>query len=95
MDHNKLWKILQGMGLLDHFICLLRNLYAGQEHGHGAADWFQSGKGVRQGNILLTLLIYSMQSTSLEMLGWMKDKQESRLIGEKSITLDMQMTQPL
>ena len=52
-DHNKLWKILKEMGLPDHLTCLLRNLYAGQEAtvrtGHGTTDWFQIGKGVRQG----------------------------------------------
>ena len=56
VDHNKLWKILQEMGILDHLTCLLRNLYAGQEEtfrtGHGKTDWFQIGKGVRQGCIL-------------------------------------------
>jgi len=56
VDHNKLWKILQEMGLPDHLTCLLRNLYAGQEAtvrtGHGTTDWFQIGKGVRQGCIL-------------------------------------------
>ena len=50
------WKILQEMGIPDHLTCLLRNLYAGQEAtvrtGHGTADWFQIGKGVRQGRIL-------------------------------------------
>ena len=55
-DHNKLWKILKEMGLPDHLTCLLRNLYAGQEAtvrtGHGTTDWFQIGKGVRQGCIL-------------------------------------------
>ena len=53
MDHNKPWKSLQGMGIPDHLTCLLRNLYAGQEAtvrtGHGATDWFQIRKGVRQG----------------------------------------------
>ena len=53
VDHNKLWKILQEMGIPDHLTCLLRNLYAGQEAtvrtGHGTTDWFQIGKGVRQG----------------------------------------------
>ena len=53
VDHNKLWKILREMGIPDHLIYLLRNLYAGQEAtvrtGHGTADWFQIGKGVRQG----------------------------------------------
>ena len=56
VDHNKLWKILKEMGMLDQFTCLLRNLYAGQEAtartGHGTEDWFQIGKGVRQGCIL-------------------------------------------
>ena len=56
MDHNKLWKILKEMGILDHLTCLLRNLYAGQEatdrNGHGTTDWFQIEKGVRQGCIL-------------------------------------------
>ena len=50
------WKILQEMGIPDHLICLLRNFYAGQEAtvrtGHGTTDWFQIGKGVRQGYIL-------------------------------------------
>ena len=56
MDHNKLWKILKEMGIPDHLTCLLRNLYAGQEvtvrTGHGTTDWFQIGKGLRQGCIL-------------------------------------------
>ena len=56
VDHNKLWKILKHMGIPDHLTCLLRNLYAGQEAtvrtGHGTIDWFQIGKGVRQGYIL-------------------------------------------
>ena len=56
VDHNKLWKILKEMGIPDHVTCLLRNLYAGQEAtirtGHGTTDWFQIGKGVRQGCIL-------------------------------------------
>ena len=55
MDHNKLWKILQEMGIPDHLTCLLRNLYAGQEAtvrtGHGTTEWFQIGKGVHQGCI--------------------------------------------
>ena len=57
VDHNKLWEILKKMGIPDHLICLLRNLYAGQEAtvrtGHGTTDWFQKGKGVHQGCILL------------------------------------------
>ena len=57
VDHNKLWTILEEMGIPDLLTCLLRNLYAGQEAtvktGHGTADWFQIGKGVHQGCILL------------------------------------------
>ena len=56
VDHNKLWKIPKEMGILEHLSCLLRNLYAGQEATvrtrHGTMDWFQIGKGVRQGYIL-------------------------------------------
>ena len=56
VDHDKLWKILKEMGIPDHLICLLRNLYAGQEATvrtrHGTADWFQIRKRVRQGCIL-------------------------------------------
>ena len=56
MDHNKLWKILNKMGIPDHFTCLLRNLCTGQETtvrtGHGTTDWFQIGKEIHQGCIL-------------------------------------------
>ena len=70
MDHNKLWKILQDMGIPDHLPCLLRNLYAGQE-ATVRTDWFQIGKGVRQGCILLPCLFnlhaeYLMRNTGLE-----------------------------
>src|SRR5574337_870683 len=75
VDHNKLWKSLKEMGIPDHLICLLRNLYAGQEAtvrtGHGTTDWFQIGKGVRQGCILSPCLFnlyteYIMRNTGLE-----------------------------
>ena len=73
---------------------LLRNLYVGQETtvrtGHGTTDWFQIGKGVRQG-CHPAYLTY-MQSTSCEMPCWMNHKLESRLPGEISITSDMQVT---
>ena len=68
VDHNKLWKILQEMGIPEHLICLLRNLYAGQEAtvrtGHGTTDWVQIGKGVHQGCILSRVYLTYMQSTS-------------------------------
>ena len=61
-DHNKLWKILQEMGIPDHLTCLLRNLYAGQEAtvrtGHETKDWFQIVKGVRQGCIMSPCLVF-------------------------------------
>ena len=75
VDHNKLRKILKEMGIPDHLTCLLRNLYAGQEAtvrtGHGTTDWFQIGKGVRQGCILSPCLFnlyaeYIMRNTVLE-----------------------------
>ena len=63
VDQNKLWKILQEMGLPDHLTCLLRNLYAGQKAtvrtGHGTTDWFQIGKGACQGYILSPCLFNS------------------------------------
>ena len=75
VDHNKLWKILKEMGILDHLTCLLRNLCAGQEAtvrtGHGTTDWFQIGKGVRQSCISSPCLFnlyaeYIMRNTGLE-----------------------------
>ena len=70
VDHNKRWEILKEMGIPDHLICLLRNLYAGQEAtvrtGHGTTDWFQIGKGVSQGCISHPAYLTSMQSTSGE-----------------------------
>ena len=75
VDHNKLWKILQEMGIPDHLTCLLRNMYAGQEAtvrtGHGTTDWFQIGKGVHQGCILSPYFFnlyteYIMRNAGLE-----------------------------
>ena len=66
VNHNKLWKILREMGIPDHLICLLRNLYTGQEAtvrtGHGTTDWFQIGKGVRQGCILSPCLYFNLHT---------------------------------
>ena len=75
VDHNKLWKILKEMGIPDHLTCPLRNLYSGQEvtfiNGHGTTDWFQIGKGVHQGCILLPCFFnfyaeYIMRNAGLE-----------------------------
>ena len=88
MDHNKLWEILQEMGIPGHLTCLLRNLFAGQEAtvrtGYGKTDWFQIGKGVHQGCILSPCLFnlcakHIMQNAGLD---------EAH---EISITSDMQM----
>ena len=77
VDHNKLWKILQEMGIPDHLTCLLRNLFAGQEAtvrtGHGTTDWFHIGKVVRQGCLLSPCLFnlnaeYIMRNAALA--GW-------------------------
>ena len=100
VDHNKLWKILKEMGIPDHLICLLRNLYAGQEAtvrtGHGTTDWFQIGKGVHIKAVYChpAYLTY-MQSTSCKMPGWKKHKLESRMPEEISINSDTQMIPPL
>ena len=82
VDHNKLWKILQEMGISDHLTCPLRNLYACQEvtvrTGHGTTDWFQIGKGVCQGCILSPYLFnlnaeYIMKNAGLDEASWKQD----------------------
>ena len=94
MDHNKLWKTLKEIGVSDHFTCLLRNLYTGQEAKvrirHGTMDWFQTGKGVCQGCILSPCLFklyaeYIMQNARLN------ETQAGIKIVEISITSDKQM----
>ena len=99
LDHNKLRKILKEMEIPDHHTCLLRNLYAGQEAtvrtGHGTTDWFQIGKGARQGYILSPCLFnlyaeYIVQNARLD-----ESQAGSRLPGEIPITSDIQMTPPL
>ena len=75
VDHNKLWKFIKEMGISGHLTRLLRTLYAGQEAtfktGHGKMDWFQIGKGVRQGCILSPYLFnlraeYIMRNAGLD-----------------------------
>ena len=99
VDHNKLWKILQEMGIPDQLTCLLRNLYAGQEatvrNGHGTTDWFQIGKGVPQGYILSPCLFnfyaeYIMRNTGLD-----ETQAGLKITMRTSVTSDMQMTPPL
>ena len=94
VDHNKIWKILQEMGIPEHLTCLLRNLYAGQEvtvrTRYGTTDWFQFGKGVCQG-CLLSPCLFNLYAEYIMQNG----RLESSLLGEISITSDMQMTPPL
>ena len=89
------------MGIPDHLTCILRNLYAGQEAkvrtGHGTTDWFKiigskSGKEYIKALYCHPAYLTYMQSVSCEMPGWMNHKLESKLLGEISITSDMQMT---
>ena len=99
VDHNKLWKILQEMGIPVHLTCCLRNLYAGQEAtvrtSHGTVDWFKTGKGVRQGCILSLCSFNFYVEYIMQNTGLLKHKLESRLSGEISITSDIQMIPPL
>ena len=99
VDHNKLWEILQEMGIPDHLTCLLRSLYSGQEAtvktGHGATDWFQVGKGVRQGCILSPCLFNLYAEYIMRNAGLEEAQAGIKIVGEISITSDMQMTPPL
>ena len=99
VDHNKLWRILQEMGIPDHLTSLLINLYADQEAtvrtGHGTTDLFQIGNGVHQGCILSSCLfnlyaVYIMRNTGLDEV-----QAGIKIAREISITSDMQMTSPL
>ena len=85
---NKLWKILQEMGIPDHQTCLLRNLYAGQEAtvrtGHGTTDWFQIGKGVHQGCILSSCL-FNVYAEYIMQNAWLDEAQaEIKISGRNS-----------
>ena len=87
------------MGITDHLTCLLKNLYAGQEAtvrtGHGTIDWFQIGKGVCQGCILSPCLFNLYAEYIIRNAGLDEAQAESRLLGEISITSDMQVTPTL
>ena len=92
------WKILQEMGTPDHLTCLLRNLNAGQEALElDMEQWTGSklGKEYVKAVYCHPAYLTPIQNTSCEITGWMKHKLESRLLGEISITSDMQMTPPL
>ena len=91
--HNKLWKILKEMKIPDHLTCLLRNLYTGQEAtvrtGHGTTDWFQVGKGVRQGYILSPCLFNLYAEYIMRNAGLDEVQVGIKIVGEISITSDM------
>ena len=99
VHHDKVWKILKEMRVPDHFTCLLRNLWAGQEaivrSRHRTTDWFQIGTGVRQDCILSPCLVNFYAEYIMWMPDWMRHKLESRLPGEISINSDTHMTPPL
>ena len=88
VDHNKLWKILQEMGIPDYLTCLLRNLYAGQEAtvrtGHGTTDWFQMRKGVCQGCIL-SLCLFNLYAEYIMRNAGLDEAQAGIKIAERNI----------
>ena len=99
MDHNKLWKILKDMGIPDHLACLLRNLSAGQEAEKLELDMEQQTGSKLRKEYLKAIYCHCayltyMQSTSGKIRGWMKHNLESRLLGEISMTSDMQVIPP-
>ena len=96
--HNKLWKILQEIGIPDHLTLLLRNLDAGQEvtvrTRHGTVDWFQIGKGVQQSYILSPCLFNLYAEYIIRNAGLDEAQAGIKIAGEISITSDMQLTPP-
>ena len=99
VDHNKLWKILQQMGIPVHLTCLLRNFYAGQEATvwtrHGKMNDSKLGKAYIKAVYCHPIYLTCVQSLSCEMTDWINHILESRLPGEISITSDIHMTPPL
>ena len=99
-DHQKLWKVLEEMGIPDHLTYLLRNLYAGQEATvrtrHGTTDWFQIRNRVHQGCILSPCLLNLYAEHIMKNAGLVEAQAEIKIaMRNKSITSDMQMTPPL
>ena len=92
------WKILKEMRIPDHLTCLLRNLYAGQEAtvitGHGTTDWFQIGKGVRQGCVLAPCL-FNLYAEYIRNTGLDETQAGIKIAGRNINNSDMQMTPPL
>ena len=88
VDNKTLWKILKEMGIPDHLTCLLRNLYAGQEAtvrtGHGTTDWFQIGKGVRQGCIFSPCL-FNLYAEYIKRNAGLKETQAGIKIAVRNI----------
>ena len=88
VDHNKLWKILQEVGIPDHLTCLLRNPYAGQEatvrNGHGTPGWFQIGKGVHQGCIL-SLCLFNLYAEHIMRNAGLEETQAGIKIAGRNI----------
>ena len=95
VDHNKLWKVLKEMGIPDHLTCLLRNLFVSQEAmlepDMEKLTVSKLGKKYTKTVYCHSAYLTFMQSISSEMLGWMNHKLESRLLGEISTTLNMEM----
>ena len=89
VDHNNLWTILKEMGILDHLICLLRNLYAGQEAtvrtGHRTTHWFQIGKGVRPGCILSPCL-FNFYAEYIMRNAWLDEAQAGIKTARRNIS---------
>ena len=88
MYHNKLWKILKEMGIPDHLVCLLRNLYAGQEATvgteHGITDWFQIGKGVHQ-DYILSPCLFNLHAEYITLNARLDEAQAGIKIAERNI----------
>ena len=89
VDHNKLWKVLQEMGIPDHLTCCLKNLYAGQEatvsNGNGTMDWFKIGKGLCQGCILSPSL-FNLYAEYIMINAWLDESQVGIKIARRNIS---------